>query len=149
EIGSTGFAEFYFPDFNPDLLGPTQSLDDFSIAYFPSQADAVNQTGAISQSVPYLNTQQNAEPIWVRVTHIQTGCSIIGEITLYAEEAAQATQPVDNQIFECDYDGVNDGITSGIDLTVFERSEEHTSELQSRENLVCRLLLENKKAFSL
>src|SRR5690606_12270406 len=28
-----------------------------------------------------------------------------------------------------------------------ERSEEHTSELQSRENLVCRLLLEKKKNF--
>src|SRR5690606_41381422 len=28
----------------------------------------------------------------------------------------------------------------------FGRSEEHTSELQSRENLVCRLLLEKKKA---
>src|SRR5690606_40534063 len=28
---------------------------------------------------------------------------------------------------------------------VQERSEEHTSELQSRENLVCRLLLEKKK----
>src|SRR5690606_40247353 len=28
---------------------------------------------------------------------------------------------------------------------VFKRSEEHTSELQSRENLVCRLLLEKKK----
>src|SRR5690606_40918898 len=28
---------------------------------------------------------------------------------------------------------------------VLERSEEHTSELQSRENLVCRLLLEKKK----
>src|SRR5690606_41826640 len=27
---------------------------------------------------------------------------------------------------------------------IFPRSEEHTSELQSRENLVCRLLLENK-----
>src|SRR5690606_42032679 len=27
----------------------------------------------------------------------------------------------------------------------FKRSEEHTSELQSRENLVCRLLLEKKK----
>src|SRR5690606_11883007 len=27
----------------------------------------------------------------------------------------------------------------------FARSEEHTSELQSRENLVCRLLLEKKK----
>src|SRR5690606_42156845 len=28
------------------------------------------------------------------------------------------------------------------------RSEEHTSELQSRENLVCRLLLEKKKAIN-
>src|SRR5436309_10564233 len=28
---------------------------------------------------------------------------------------------------------------------VGQRSEEHTSELQSRENLVCRLLLEKKK----
>src|SRR5690606_41284320 len=28
---------------------------------------------------------------------------------------------------------------------VVQRSEEHTSELQSRENLVCRLLLEKKK----
>jgi len=30
-------------------------------------------------------------------------------------------------------------------LGVVGRSEEHTSELQSRENLVCRLLLEKKK----
>src|SRR5690606_32546029 len=30
------------------------------------------------------------------------------------------------------------------DTTVTGRSEEHTSELQSRENLVCRLLLEKK-----
>src|SRR5690606_41785899 len=28
------------------------------------------------------------------------------------------------------------------------RSEEHTSELQSRENIVCRLLLEKKKLFN-
>src|SRR5690606_40420174 len=32
-------------------------------------------------------------------------------------------------------------VTAAVD----ERSEEHTSELQSRENLVCRLLLEKKK----
>src|SRR5690606_41454746 len=30
-------------------------------------------------------------------------------------------------------------------MTTQKRSEEHTSELQSRENLVCRLLLEKKK----
>src|SRR5690606_40956848 len=33
---------------------------------------------------------------------------------------------------------------SKLRFTVY-RSEEHTSELQSRENLVCRLLLEKKK----
>src|SRR5690606_26240664 len=33
----------------------------------------------------------------------------------------------------------------GETFVVPERSEEHTSELQSRENLVCRLLLEKKK----
>src|SRR5690606_40244530 len=31
------------------------------------------------------------------------------------------------------------------DILTTGRSEEHTSELQSRENLVCRLLLEKKK----
>src|SRR5436309_6355481 len=29
-------------------------------------------------------------------------------------------------------------------MTLHQRSEEHTSELQSRENIVCRLLLEEK-----
>src|SRR5690606_41061311 len=33
----------------------------------------------------------------------------------------------------------------GADRFCSPRSEEHTSELQSRENLVCRLLLEKKK----
>src|SRR5690606_24608879 len=33
----------------------------------------------------------------------------------------------------------------GYPLSYYLRSEEHTSELQSRENIVCRLLLEKKK----
>src|SRR5690606_42071499 len=37
------------------------------------------------------------------------------------------------------------GATALGHVTVHGRSEEHTSELQSRENLVCRLLLEKKK----
>src|SRR5436309_6106619 len=45
---------------------------------------------------------------------------------------------------------VTPGANSGVKYNVSEelsqaRSEEHTSELQSRENLVCRLLLEKKK----
>src|SRR2546430_8301339 len=44
------------------------------------------------------------------------------------------------------------GDTSAADLAVprrSERSEEHTSELQSQSNLVCRLLLEKKKKYNL
>src|SRR5690606_40759585 len=37
------------------------------------------------------------------------------------------------------------GSTVTVDLAMQGRSEEHTSELQSREKLVCRLLLEKKK----
>src|SRR5690606_41559950 len=40
--------------------------------------------------------------------------------------------------------GVNCGANIS-DSVQYSRSEEHTSELQSRENLVCRLLLEKKK----
>src|SRR5438874_8281824 len=35
--------------------------------------------------------------------------------------------------------------TVGVEMGVNKRSEEHTSELQSRRDLVCRLLLEKKK----
>src|SRR5256884_2670976 len=36
----------------------------------------------------------------------------------------------------------------GLGLAIVRRSEEHTSELQSRLHLVCRLLLEKKKIIS-
>src|SRR5690606_40184193 len=36
-------------------------------------------------------------------------------------------------------------VFSALGPVSVDRSEEHTSELQSRENLVCRLLLEKKK----
>src|SRR2546426_8029550 len=41
--------------------------------------------------------------------------------------------------------GVSKAITVVIEVSRIERSEEHTSELQSPCNLVCRLLLEKKK----
>src|SRR5690606_40006781 len=39
----------------------------------------------------------------------------------------------------------DDWVREAAKLRALYRSEEHTSELQSRENLVCRLLLEKKK----
>src|SRR5690349_22961951 len=46
---------------------------------------------------------------------------------------------------QADLDG--DGTGDACDVDV-DRSEEHTSELQSRRDLVCRLLLEKKKTAS-
>src|SRR5690242_21429266 len=40
--------------------------------------------------------------------------------------------------------GLSRGVLTGKESTSIERSEEHTSELQSHVNLVCRLLLEKK-----
>src|SRR5439155_24577260 len=40
---------------------------------------------------------------------------------------------------------LGDGETGGLDLLRRDRSEEHTSELQSRGHVVCRLLLEKKQ----
>src|SRR5690554_7288607 len=40
---------------------------------------------------------------------------------------------------------LKDQIAAGIGVGLSGRSEEHTSELQSRPHLVCRLLLEKKK----
>src|SRR5437588_7494143 len=34
---------------------------------------------------------------------------------------------------------------TGVPISIWDRSEEHTSELQSHSDLVCRLLLEKKK----
>src|SRR5690606_41727140 len=42
-------------------------------------------------------------------------------------------------------DVVNETLLKFAEKHNVKRSEEHTSELQSRENLVCRLLLEKKK----
>src|SRR2546430_9191696 len=47
-----------------------------------------------------------------------------------------------------DLDAIEAGRRDGgqlVDQGAAERSEEHTSELQSQSNLVCRLLLEKKK----
>src|SRR2546427_2808592 len=37
------------------------------------------------------------------------------------------------------------GVWANVEIKPAQRSEEHTSELQSQSNLVCRLLLEKKK----
>src|SRR5258707_11111196 len=48
----------------------------------------------------------------------------------------------------CPPDCCTNGLRLNNSSTSIRRSEEHTSELQSRQYLVCRLLLEKKKAIT-
>src|SRR2546430_11763385 len=49
------------------------------------------------------------------------------------------------EIVEADVHAIGVRDRGGADERLIDRSEEHTSELQSQSNLVCRLLLEKKK----
>src|SRR2546430_4033160 len=53
------------------------------------------------------------------------------------------------QIRRAGRDGDSRGRSHVLILSLSPRSEEHTSELQSQSNLVCRLLLEKKKHYDL
>src|SRR5690606_39524873 len=69
------------------------------------------------------------------------------EVTVTAPDDEALQQATADLVEELDgRDGigqVSDNLAAS--LPYIGRSEEHTSELQSRENLVCRLLLEKKK----
>src|SRR2546427_8821805 len=49
------------------------------------------------------------------------------------------------QVFRGGTDDAGRRLGHGLEAITTNRSEEHTSELQSQSNLVCRLLLEKKK----
>src|SRR2546430_11613409 len=65
--------------------------------------------------------------------------------SLYGGEAALTTGPVLETLTLM----VVAMTLKEIPATLIQRSEEHTSELQSQSNLVCRLLLEKKKKIKL
>src|SRR6478672_12401895 len=79
---------------------------------------------------------------------IRTGRFADGPVTL--ENGDRFTITVEDVLGDQDrvsttYKGLPGDVTVGDRLLIDDRSEEHTSELQSRSDLVCRLLLEKKK----
>src|SRR3712207_8435049 len=73
-----------------------------------------------------------------------------GEATETAAETngGKSKEPTVYHVFSQEEDGLKqiaDRATGKTPEGVVSRSEEHTSELQSRQYLVCRLLLEKKK----
>src|SRR5205085_5968607 len=68
-------------------------------------------------------------------------------INLHVDERNEASgvPRVRDQLVRESESARNNNVVNFFDAEVYVRSEEHTSELQSQSNLVCRLLLEKKK----
>src|SRR3712207_7787763 len=62
--------------------------------------------------------------------------------------ACPLTDVIEDQARQALTGGPGPGLVDDIRINWVWRSEEHTSELQSRQYLVCRLLLEKKKIIS-
>src|SRR3712207_8417615 len=62
-----------------------------------------------------------------------------------AQARIDAQAPLADKLAAATHVVHNDGSREELEAQVEERSEEHTSELQSRQYLVCRLLLEKQK----
>src|SRR5688572_32591181 len=67
-------------------------------------------------------------------------CEILVDVHLNLDEDLIEIMEEDNDIDDTEVNSFGEE-----DDLVISRSEEHTSELQSQSNLVCRLLLEKKK----
>src|SRR2546428_5349848 len=81
---------------------------------------------------PYTTLFRSPFPAVAHVARPQAGRQVIQDNRYRVGDIAQPMQVLDQ--------------VPGQDLHRLRRSEEHTSELQSRSDLVCRLLLEKKKS---
>src|SRR5690625_6585576 len=83
--------------------------------------------------------QTCALPIWT----IAGGCGVEEAIRIFKEHENLISGLVRLPVIQDKYPEFGEGVVKS--LGAWGRSEEHTSELQSRGHLVCRLLLEKKK----
>src|SRR5690606_41464730 len=91
-------------------------------------ADSIQGDVAFARTLADLGAQVEFGPDWIQARGVQVG------------------QGQRLKAFDADFNLIPDAAMTAAALALYAdgRSEEHTSELQSRENLVCRLLLEKK-----
>src|SRR5690606_41769885 len=106
-----------------------------SLFLFHAPAPTASATLSLHDALP-ISIRRNWRT-WASWTAAPSVC-----LTKTASSRARATRAKTAMRFRCPAPPPS---ASGTCCCRTRRSEEHTSELQSRENLVCRLLLEKKK----
>src|SRR5690606_18335104 len=117
------------------LLGPLPENQSLSISGLSFTTDFIAEIGlpeGTSEIFSYFSSK--FFPVWNLIP--EDAVLVKRQIRVLVEHIKEyAIHPYGKEI-----------LIHGFYIFMFEiRSEEHTSELQSRENLVCRLLLEKKK----
>src|SRR5690606_24220427 len=109
--------------------------DQFALASQQRTATAQAQGFFKHEIIPVNIPQRKGDPIVVDTDeHPRASTTLAALAKLKPVVTAEGTVTAGNA------SGINDGAAAVL-IASEQRSEEHTSELQSRENIVCRLLL--------
>src|SRR3712207_6936412 len=96
----------------------------------------------------YTLSLHDALPIFIEETGSTIDITDDGKVSIFSKDLEvldHTLHLVNNYVKDVELNEVYEGKVVGIQkFGAFMRSEEHTSELQSRQYLVCRLLLEKK-----
>lgn len=111
---SSGFESFRLMEFVRGVItNAGGNPNDYDIRFYRD-----NAAYAAGTALPhiYTNTTPNQQTILVYARNFATGCDILTNLTLFADQAAVAHAAGDNPWMVCDDDGTNDGMHS-FDLT--------------------------------
>src|SRR5690606_41681468 len=105
----------------------------FSHFLYTSTSPRQLYTLSLHDALPILFPNPATEDIFIELDHFPAENVVVTVHTIIGNELQVEKEVVEDNLF------------FHLQFISNNRSEEHTSELQSRENLVCRLLLEKKK----
>ncbi|WP_035642428.1 choice-of-anchor L domain-containing protein, partial [Flavobacterium rivuli] len=115
----TGFAQFDLGNYRSTILPAGAVLTDYTVRFYaidPRVTPPGSANGNPSLPFLYTNTVYRTQTIWVYAQNLDTECDVVLPLVLSVEPQTIANPVDDTVIRECDYDGVNDGITT-VDLT--------------------------------
>src|SRR5690554_7395506 len=130
-----------FPDFPADIRAPQGTIggvSGFQVHFGRGVSTPGDQTDVL--------VAMNPAALKANARFMKPGGTIVLDVDSFDRKGLEkAGYKTDDPITEDQLDGYNLIKAPITTLTKESRSEEHTSELQSRPHLVCRLLLEKKK----
>src|SRR3712207_7129671 len=109
------------------------------------QETILNITDNAAEKVKTLMVQEGEEDLALRIGVRPGGCSGFQYSIYFDDEINDDDEVFETKGVKVVIDAMSVPYIMGSEFDYVDRSEEHTSELQSRQYLVCRLLLEKKK----